>query len=186
MIKEPWWAAISSRTDLKNAKLSALNSEGYALRNREIQTHELSIEAFAATYLVALYLSESQGDQKFPESLMPELEKRAGLKAADDTTAFNLFGLTHDEMKLRAKRVTLNLATLRGLESLSPGFRNFGEDTYDFYFIQEAQAKFLKNLTDDEIAELAAIADSQVVDWIPAHKEILIELFERRGTGFED
>jgi hypothetical protein len=186
MMQDSWWEDIPSRTELKNAKLSALNSEGYALRNREIETHELSTEAFAATYLVALYKSESQGNQKFPESLSFELEKRAGLKEGKIQTAFNISSLTHEEMQLRAKRVRLNLATLRGLESFAFSPRNIGEGDYDFYFIQEAQGKFLESLSDDEIAELAAIADSQVVDWIPAHKEILIELFERRGTGFED
>lgn len=186
MILESWWDSIPNRVDLKNAKFSAMNSEGYSLRNREIQTSELSTEMFIANYLVALYVSDVQQGKAFPESLTFELDKRATFDQAETDSAFSIFGTTHEEMQTRAKRVRMNLATLRGLDSLNFSIRQANEEEYNVDFIQEAQAKYLENLTDDEIAELATIADSHVIDWIPAHKEILIEAFERRGTGFED
>lgn len=180
-MQESWWESIPPRVDLKKAKFSAINSEGYALRNREIQTHDLTTETFVATYLVELYKANHPHEKQFSESLPYELEKRASFNKEENDSAFAIFGVTHEEMKMRAKRVRMNLATLRGLESLGSRIGNPEEETYDFYFILGTQRKFLKGLTDDEIAELAAIAEGEAVRNMPAHKEILIEAFERRG-----
>ena len=180
-MQESWWESIPPRVDLKKAKFSAINSEGYALRNREIQTHDLTTETFVATYLVELYKANYPHEKQFSESLPYELEKRASFKQEENDSAFSIFEVTHEEMKLRVKRAHLNLGTLLGLQNLMMQPWTAEEAYFDIHFVEDAFGKFLESLTDDEIAELAAIAEGEAVRNMPAHKEILIEAFERRG-----
>lgn len=186
MIQESWWESIPPRVDLRKANFSSINSEGYALRNREIQTHDLTTETFAATYLVELFKSEHPHEKQFSDSLPYELEKRAFFDQEEKDAAFAIFGTTHEEMKLRVKRVHLNMGTLEGINNLMLRPWAPDEDYFDIHFAQDAYAKFLESLTDDEIAELAAIAEGEAVRNMPAHKEILIEAFERRGYNHVD
>lgn len=174
MFTDSWWENIPTRVDLKKANFQAINNETSALRNHEINVNELSTDGFIGMYLTTLFVSEFVEEKDFREALVFELIKRSEDNNSTSDSAFKISGITHEEMELRAKRVRMTLATLRGIDGLNsnPGFPD--RETYDFYFIQDLQCKYLESLTDDEIAELAAIAESWQISWLPAHKEILI------------
>lgn len=180
-MQESWWETIPQRVNLKRARLEVINSQVNALRNREIRTSDLTTDSFVANYLVALYKSEMQRNLEFPKSLTFELEERSSIEPDGNEAAFNIVATTHLEMQRRVKRVHLNVGTLQGIQELLLSPRIQKELEFDFYFAQDANGKFLESLNDDEIAELAAIAEGEVVPHMPAHKEILIEASERRG-----
>jgi hypothetical protein len=115
-----------------------------------------------------------------------EIQTRANAKSYQIQGGFNLLGLTLEEVDLRVKRTQINLATLRGIEQIGKlSLLNQLEDTplnlysegMDFEF--DAYLKFLNPLSDDEIAELAAIAEARIISWMPAHKDVLIQAYDR-------
>jgi hypothetical protein len=183
MFQNSWWAEIPKRVDLRNANLSAINSEGYALVNKEKALKDLSNEAFAGAYLATLLNSRPYVVNPALGAFMQELERRSESTESEQGGAFAIHGLTHEEMELRGKRALLNLSILRGIDhshssrledSMGSHFHN------DFLWI-EAPGKFLSYLTDDEIAELAALVEGGFPQ-MTAHKDVLVEAFDRSST----
>jgi hypothetical protein len=184
MHQNSWWAEIPKRVDLHKADLSAINSEGYALVNGIKELKDLSNEAFAGSYLAILLSSRPYVTNPALEPFMEELERRCETKESNQGGAFDIHGITHREMELRGKRALLNLSILRGIDHThSSRQEEFLGPHLQIDLLIEAPGKFLSYLTDDEIAELAALVEGGVTQ-MTAHKEVLVEAFNRSSTFY--
>lgn len=151
------------------------------MRNKEIHVSDLSNETFIALYLSELYAFRYLAKEPFPEVLNEQLLLRGKNYIATNPSAFDIENISPEEMLERVKRVHLNLAILNGLQL--PIANRFGIDEYHNHdLIQDGFFKILERLSDDEIAELAAMIESNSISFAPAQKEILIEVYERSNS----
>ena len=185
-----WWNQIPSRVTLKNADVVKINSQNSNPNSPNFNLEELLDDTLVSVHFATYFKRCIDGSESKSSWVWDEIQRRASAPGYQTQGGFNLLGLTLEEVDLRVKRTQINLATLRGIEKIGKlSFYGELEDTplskypeaRDFEF--DAYLKFLDPLPDDEIAELAAVAEAGIISWMPAHKDVLIEAYERSKSN---
>jgi hypothetical protein len=181
-----WWNQIPARVTLKHADVVAIDAQNKNPKSPDFNLEELLDDTLVSLHFATYFKRCMDGAESKSSWAWDEIQTRANAKSYQIQGGFNLLGLTLEEVDLRVKRTQINLATLRGIEQIGKlSLLNQLEDTplnlysegMDFEF--DAYLKFLNPLSDDEIAELAAIAEARIISWMPAHKDVLIQAYDR-------
>lgn len=185
-----WWNQIPARVTLKHADVVAINAQNINPKSPDFKLEELLDDTLVSVHFATYFKRCMDGSESRGSWAWDEIQARVNAKNYRVQGGFNLLGLTLEEVALRVKRTQINLATLRGIEQIGKlSLLNQLDDTplnmysrgMDFEF--DAYLKFLNPLSDDEIAELAAIAEAGIISWMPAHKDVLIEAYDRSKSN---
>ena len=183
---QTWWNQIPQRVTLHNTDVERVSSQKFDPKNLDLNLDDLLDDTLVAVFFITCFKRSMNGRDDLRSWVWDEIQRRVNQENYKVQGGFDMKGLTLEEMVLRVERAQLNISILRGIEKIEQQLflGDLGDTPLTKYsdsrgYAFDAYIKILNSLPDDEISELAAVAETQLIGWMPAVKEILIEAYER-------
>ena len=187
---QTWWDQIPQRIILRNTDVELISSQKFDPKNLDLNLDDLLDDTLVAVFFIICFKRIMNGKNDLSSWVWDEIQRRANQETYKAQGGFDMEALTLEEMVLRVERTQLNISILRGIEKIEKQllFRELEDTPLTKYadshsYVFDAYLKILKAMPDDEIAELAAVAETQLISWMPAIKEILTEAYDRSKAG---